>query len=282
MRIIFDVTNCESSLKFLEKFLQIDSNKIYDFIKANKEDYNIHDFIEINKIDINKLNLEEVQVVVLHVTSNNDNCEAIKKYGLLNLQQTLTMDTPLKKYLSNYNIEFDISNNIMWVKGEAHEVKYDRNSDEFDNCKKKLNDVARKIYFDYQINGFLSVQDYKGYGGRVHKRPEFLNNLKKIFKGGEVLESNWVECCKHYIIRFKVPIDQFAYYTFYSDMYDYKEDYETKEELKTWLIDKAMYVIWSYYYYNNGPSEFVAYMKPEVNIPFSNCEIIACVQEDEF
>ncbi len=274
MSVIFDITTYESSIKFLEEFLNIDSETIYNFIKSNPNDIYVDDFIEINTIDLESLTIENIEAVVLHVTSNDDECESIMKTGLMNLQQALTMDTPLKRHLKKYNIEFDISNNIMWVRSEAHEIKYDSNISGYEVKKDKLNSLARKIYFDHQIDGFFAVQNYKDYGGNVHKRPEFLHNIKELFKGGERIEDEWIEESKHYVIKFKAPLDEFAFCNFYSKRYEYEEDYETKEKIKTWLIDKALSNVWSYYYYKKGLNEFIAYMKPEVIIPFSKCEII--------
>lgn len=269
MSLLFDITSYEQSLKFLTDYLTVEPKRVIAYVEeSNKDDYDVDDFIETFKISLDELEIENIDAAVFHVTSNNDNCNSIKMTGLLNLQQALTMNTPLKKYLRNFRIEFDVSNKIMWVKGKQFDITYNSSSWPSNEREERLENVARKVYFDHQINGFFCIQDFRGYGGEVHKRPEILFNLQELFQAN-ILVERWENSCKPYVVKYRAPLDYFTYYTFYDEKYEYEDDYKEKAKLKTWLINKALYVIWDWLHYNEIP-EFYAYMKPEISIPFSD------------
>ncbi|GKU76617.1 hypothetical protein [Paenibacillus sp. L3-i20] len=271
MSLLFNITSFEGSLHFLKDYLEIDPKSVIEYVKSDDNDVDIDDFIDKFKISLDKLEHENIEAVALHVTSNDDDCKSIKSTGLLNLQQALTMNTPIKKYLREFQIEFDVSNKILWVKGNQLDITY--NSSWSNDKDERLDSVARKVYFDHQINGFFSIQDAKDYDGRVHERPEILHNLKELFKAG-VLEDRWKQTCKPYVIKYKAPLDYFTYYSFYSEKYEYEEDYEEKRALKVWLINNALYVVWNMVHKRMMP-EIFAYMKPEVSIiPEKILEII--------
>lgn len=300
MSLIFDITTKENAYKFLYQFLNIDKETIDCFIKRNPIDYNISKFIgEIESITENKIkdkSVKDINLVVLHMTTNPDNCEAIKQYGLLNLQQSLTLDTPLKKYLSKFGIEFDIFNKIMFIGTKEFIIK---DNDELlikresalvkINIEKYINEdkyknLNRKIYEDHQINGFFYIDDFKNYGGNVHSRPEILCNISKVFKGeneNQNIESDWVsnENNKSYIIKFKAPISYFEYHNFYNKYENYESyrnkeeyelDYKDKDSIKYWMIEKAFEVVHSNFFEQSSNKEIFACMKKEVHIPYSN------------
>jgi hypothetical protein len=271
MFLLFNITSFEGSLQFLKDYLEIDPKSVIEYVKSDDNDVDVDGFIDIFNISLDKLEHENIEAVALHITSNNDDCKSIKSTGLLNLQQALTMNTPIKKYLREFQIEFDVSNKLMWVKGNQFDITY--NSSWSDDKDERLDSVARKVYFDHQINSFFSIQDIKDYGGRVHERPEILHDLKEFFKA-DVLEDRWKQTCKPYVIKYKAPLDYFTYYSFYLEKYGYEEDYEEKKDLKIWLIKTALYVVWSMVHRRRMP-EIFAYMKPEVSIiPDNFLEII--------
>lgn len=193
--------------------------------------------------------------------------QTIKESGLVNLQHVLTMDTPLRRYLKRYSIQFDIYNNLMCIKDTFHEIKYDSSFYETETSKGKLNSVARKIYFDHQINGFFCVRDLKGYGGYVHLRPEIIYDLAKLGSKPYEFEHGWTVKAKPYSIKFNAPLEYFTYYSFYRDIDEFKDDYTEKIELKRWLVKNALLVVQEYYHFEKYPDEILAYLKPEVSIP---------------
>ena len=267
---VFDITTHEKSKVFLSTFLKVDIDLVERYIRNNVKDCNAVNFLNDNNIELEKTQRNNLQLVVQHVTTSFDECHSLKKYGILNLQQSLTMETAIKQYLESFDISFDILNKWMSVKGEKVDTEY--KSDDIgllsDSQKHRICRVAHKLYYDYQISGFFCMENETAYGGRVHERPEFLSNLKNLFKAN-IIEDQWKKSIKPYLITFKAGLDSFAWYSFYNNKYEYEEDYFEKEELKRWLIQKALNVVWDKYHYNSSP-EIFAYMKPEVIIPPSD------------
>lgn len=268
-KLIFDITSEESSRNFLKDFLSIDDEQMSDYVETAHEGVDVDEFIERVNLDLEELDVDKILLSVLHITTSNDECRSIKEIGLLNLQQALTMETPLRNFLRDYNVQFDIYNNLMCVGDRFHEIKYDSSFYETETFKGKMNNVARKIYFDYQINGFFCVRDAKGYGGYVHLRPEIVYDLALLGKKPDEFEARWVKNNKPYVVKFNAPIEYFTHYSFYFDMDEFKEDYSEKIVLKKWLLKNALNVICDKYHFGEYPDEITAYLKPEVSIPYS-------------
>ncbi|MEK5038027.1 hypothetical protein [Sporosarcina sp. FSL K6-3457] len=268
--IIFDITSYGGAIQFITDFSDVDKKSIMGFIDANPTDCDVHHFMDTFNVEIDKLDVSNIEAIILHVTSNDDNCAAIKKYGLLNLQQALTVETPLRRYLIEFGIEFDISTKVMWCQGHRFDITYEVNSISNEKDQELLKDIARKIYFDPQIDGFFSVNDYSEYGGAVHERPELLFNLKEFFKA-ETLENTWKNNKekKHFVVKYKALLSQIAWYSFYENETQYQADWVSKEYLKLDLIKKALYVVWNVHHYKQLP-EIYTYMRTETIIPYSD------------
>lgn len=273
--MIFDITSQSTSIEFLCRFLEIDSEEINTFIENTNDYICVDSFLDYIGRSLENRDISDTQLSVTHITTNDDECQTIKDIGLVNLQQALTMDTPLRRYLKRYNIQFDIYNNLMCVNDNFHEIRYDSSFFETETRIGKLNSVARKIYFDHQINGFFCVKDVKGYGGYVHLRPEIIYDIAQLGNNPYDFERMWIQNNKPYLIKFNAPIEYFTYYSFYGDMDEFKEDYTDKMELKKWLVKNALLVNWEYYNFGECPHEIMAYLKPEVSIPF---KLIADIQ----
>lgn len=267
--MIFDITSKSTSMEFLCDFLEIKIEVIKQYIEEITDDICVDTFIEQVDRSLDDKDINDLHLLVVHITTNNDECQTIREIGLVNLQQALTMDTPLRRYLKKYNIQFDINNNLMCTKDEFHEIKYDSSFYETETSNGKLNSVARKIYFDHQINGFFCIQDTKGYGGYVHLRPEIIYDLAQLGSKPYEFERGWIEVNKPYVIKFKAPLEYFTHYSFYNNIDEFKDDYTEKMALKTWLVNKALLVVWEHYKYGECPSEIMAYLKPEVSIPIN-------------
>lgn len=265
--MLFDITSESTSKEFLCNFLEIDSTIINQYIEKSNNGICVDTFLEYAHRSLEDKNIDDLYLSVVHVTTNNDECKTIRESGLVNLQQALTMDTPLRRYLKQYSIQLDIYNNLMCIKDTFHEIKYDSSFYETETSNGKLNSVARKIYFDYQINGFFCVRDLKGYGGYVHLRPEIIYDLAQLGSKPHEFERGWIVKAKPYAIKFSAPIEYFTYYSFYHDINEFKDDYTEKIELKKWLVKNALLVVWEYYHYERYPDEIMAYLKPEVSIP---------------
>lgn len=266
--MIYDITSQLTSREFLCSFLEIDNKEVDGFIGKANDDICVDSFLDYVGRSLENRDISDIYLSVIHITTNDDECQTIRDIGLVNLQQALTMDTPLRRYLKRYNINFDIYNKLMYINDNFYEVKYDSSFFETETLIGKLNSVARKIFFDHQVNGFFCVRDAKGYGGYVHLRPEIIYDIAQLGSNPYDFERIWIQNNKPYLIKFNAPIEYFTYYSFYGDIDEFKEDYTDKMELKRWLVKNALLVIWEYYNFGECPHEIMAYLKPEVYIPF--------------
>jgi hypothetical protein len=292
MSLLFDITTKEKAYEFLTEFLNIERYIIEEFIFKNPNDYNIEDFISYleptNNIKLKDININDLEMVVMHITTNDDNCKSINKYGLMNLQQSLTLNTPLRKYLDGFGFEFDFYNKVFFIDGKESYIIEDGKlyifngeylSYDFEFDKEEARLLYMKFYDDHQINGFLYIDDYTGYA-EIDSYPEILENLSR-FCYNRKLKDSWVNNKenKTYVIKFKSHIKYFDWITFYKERADYLKDRENKIKLKKWIIDKALYRIHSNYFQQSSDSKLFAQMKREVLIP--ECQFLNIILIDK-
>jgi hypothetical protein len=257
--LIFDISTPDSAFKFIQDFFQISGSEfIHKYIIESKSNFDMlweRNFNYIEAIDITDLKYK-----VLHVTSNWDDCSEIKTKGLYNLQRVLSEQTTLSKLLSEHGVQFDIKNKVLYYYGKEFDIDYDKYRGKYGLTQKEeyLEEVARKIYFDPQINGFFAVDNVYGYGTNIHRRPEFLMNLVNLFPHLKEVEKLWCEKSKGYIVSFIADFNQFAWFSFYDNEDEYYEDKDSRLKLKEWIISKA--VRRSFDHGNTG-TEIYAYMK---------------------
>lgn len=125
MKIYYDITNPDAAHERVYSILNIkQGGLIEDYVLQCQSDFEkfFEEHIEkIKEIDINKLEL-----VAIHVTSNNDNCLAIKNQGLKNLKVVLSEDTELSRFLLGEQIAFDINQKKMFIQGVEYEIDYQK------------------------------------------------------------------------------------------------------------------------------------------------------------
>lgn len=90
------------------------------------------EFIKNFKLDLFKYDSSNVFIRCRHITTSNENLKTFREYGLLNLKQVLTSDTPLKLFLKNNDIEFDIESKLFIYKGKINELFW--HDDECKGC----------------------------------------------------------------------------------------------------------------------------------------------------
>ena len=262
--MIFDISNEKSSKKFLAEFLDIDEKLIDYYIEGATDAYFLDEFLEKVDRSVEDKSINNLSIAALHMTSNNDQCRSIKELGILNLNQVLSMETPISRFLKDYGISFDISNNLMFIKDKILELKFDYLREEIDSAKGKINNLARKIYSDNETKAYFCFRESKTYEAKTNLRPEIIYDLSMLSKNPEEFEDKWISNNEAYMVKFILPMEYFAYYSFYQGIDAYKEDYSKKSELKQWLVIKALGVIWEKYHYGKLPKEITAYLKPEV------------------
>lgn len=172
----------------------------------------------------------------MHYTSNMNECTCIKKNGIKNLQWVLTEDTELNNFFKNYGVSFDVESRIISVNGkEIFDSSYKCRHIETD--PEIVRKIVRKIYEDYQINGYF----YKNNRSRnIYRRPEFIMNVSKLTPFLSNIETYWIENSKGYIVTYLADFKQFQLFTFdVDDSYDYDIN-ETMVRIKKWMINNAI------------------------------------------
>lgn len=105
----YDITNPNASYSWLCETLKVNEEELIgDYILECHSDPN--EFYERYRAVIEKIDIENLEIVAFQVTSNDNQCDDIKRNGLHNLQWVLSNDTVLNKYLKQYKISFDLGN----------------------------------------------------------------------------------------------------------------------------------------------------------------------------
>ncbi|MFL0574307.1 hypothetical protein ACH0BK_25300 [Priestia megaterium] len=270
--MIYDLTTFESNVKSLSEYLSLAELEIVDYVERRKEDeIDINEFLDDFNVQENRLLKEPFFLTSLHVTTNTDSCSSIKEHGLINLQKAVTLQTPLKEFLSNYSISIDIDQKKVIYNNEAIDVskRYDGIERHRGTKREGLDRVVWKLFQDYQINGFFYHENALNYGGYVNRRPEFLYDLGLLL-GKNDLEREWDRDGKKqcYVVKFFAPISQFTDYTFdiSSNLHDKREIEIMKRK---WVLQRSLYHLLNRV---NGYSvnECFSYLNFEVSIPPSN------------
>lgn len=179
------------------------------------------------------------------------------------MQTILTEQTTLSNLLLENGVKFDVKNKTLNVDGKVIDIDYDKFKGRFglSHEKEYIREVARKIYYDSQVNAFFSIDDIVRYGTDIHRRPEFLLNLSNLVPGIKEVEKNWRNKSRGYVVTFLAEFDQFAWFTLYDYEHEYWDDEESRLEHKKWLINKAVSRS-----FDHGASEIFAYMGSGVTI----------------
>lgn len=247
-------------MQTISQFTGISESKIVSFVEEHTHisEYGSIDTMDVsadkllfeNDTSFDSLDVKTLALKVMHYTSNNDNCDAIRKLGLGDLQFVLTEDTPLKRFLDSKNIAIYPDTCTLVYKDKQYDITY--KTEGFD--KPVTHKIAHKIYYDNQLNGFFRNSNIERYGARVDKRPEFLYNIDDCFKLN--LSYEWEKECKPYMVTYLAPVSDFALFTFYDT--DRCKDFD-EQIVAERLIQKALGVVSLADY-----DEIFAYMKQKI------------------
>lgn len=258
MQSCFDITNPDASYDWLYSVLNIEKgNLVSDYRLECNSDFDI--FAEKHFSEIESMDIDRLELVVFHVTTNGDGCAEIKKNGLKDLQKVLQEETELSMFLKERGIWFDIPSKTMHVGGKDFDIDHKKytNWDRMIKQVDALYNIGRKIFYDHQVNGFLFSRDIYDYG-TIHNAPEFLLTLSEFGKVTVRVDDAWEAVTKPYVVKYKARIADFEYYTFYGDQEEYLEDHKNKWiGLKKLLFQKAVDSAFS-----DLSSDIYAYMKP--------------------
>ncbi|MHC0036900.1 hypothetical protein [Pseudoneobacillus sp. C159] len=271
--MIFDMTDYDSTLKSLLELLNLneeDKENIIDFVYLESTD--VEDFLESFEIEDEHLLEKDVELVSLHSTTSFDNCKSITELGIINLQDAVSHETPLKDYLSKKEIQINIKDKYILYKGNKLDISEKTHGFSLTDAEEYLNRIIHKFYGDFQINAFLCHTNVVSYGGYTRDRPEILLDLAQFLKDATI-ESDWVKDKnkEHYIIKFMQPLHYYKYWTFeveYEDSYygitkdnrDYLPNDVIEVKVKRWLIQKCLNIL------RYGVYELFSYVHPKVKI----------------
>ncbi len=267
--MIFDMTDYKRNIESLTEWLGLTEKEILDFVILNED---VIDFLEAFNIEDNKLLEKDIELVTLHSTTSIDNCQSIKEIGIINLQDAVTQDTPLKVYLENKNVQINIAEKYILFNGNRLDISKQPEGSCLNDADDYKDRVIHKFYNDFQINGFLCHDNVITYGGYTRYRPEILFDLARFLKNDNI-ERDWVRNKNntHYIIKFKQPLNYYMYWTFEveyednaygitKDNLEYLPNNVIEVKVKKWLIQKSLYIL------RYGQYELFSYIHPKLKI----------------
>lgn len=265
----FDIRTTDTAYGFLLEFLQMRPDELMIEYLVNCEgDY--EQFWNRNFSRIDQVDISDIRFIGFHITSNWDNCDEIRKQGLIDLQRVLSENTSLNRILRNYGIIFDIPQKTVYCGDHKINIDYDSLSKQdrhsFSDDELRVWNVAHRVYYDFLVNGFYNNDNIFGYGTDIHKRPEFFIQLTELFPQLCEYEKLWKQKSKSYKITFYAYLSQLAPYSF--DMnnlddppYDDWADLTMEQRLKKRMLSLALDRVY------DGLSEQYMYIRDGVGIP---------------
>lgn len=228
------------------KMYELDKDKAMSVVlqAASKFDCALY-FIEKIGLKVDVIPIDDVWLHCRHITTVSDCFQSLKRYGLITVNQALTFDTPLKRFLAEHDIEIDIHNFKFTYKDKTiylHDYQKDCISCYYGNCKyHRLNwdgtlDISHKNWCDFrETTRRLSLKLYSDMGEievhlsgdkqQVHDYscvkyyPEILTSIEKlvkeVFKEYVSLGREWSsqQQGKYYLLSFDTLIRNFEHIT---------------------------------------------------------------------
>lgn len=215
MEFEYDISSCEAAILTLSSMLNIDTLEIKNCCAVNDDIIdNWENIFEISDVFFKEISFVGSCAIGQHITTSNENCHSIKKYGLINTQETLKNNTVIKQFLENeIGLIFDIDKKSFKYKGINYDIDYYklRNSINEDG-KPPVYSLSRKIYAEthYPVNFFFYNNDLKSYSC-IYKMPEVFSDILKfilLIDSNKLEKTNifekWIEEAIPYLITFRV------------------------------------------------------------------------------
>lgn len=255
--MIYDIRTIDSALKFLEKGLMIERNVIYEAIKDRGDFISLGSFYEELSIEKTYIKVESIKMLLSHVTTTIDENEFLLKYGLVNLQDVLQLDSPLNRFINKHQISFDFKEKIIICGNESYSINRTdyKNHHGHGDFKNHLKELSRKIYADHQISAFLTMEGDTAYLGEVHARPEILRDISNVSKIN--LSQEWYEISKPQVVEFYVNVSNVEPASFDLRNEHFMSSEEYKNYIENWLVEKAINTIWNISTFNRTPENIV-------------------------
>jgi hypothetical protein len=234
--MIYDITSKKSSLETLEDLTEVRKEYweyySYECHDLGKDIDEVLQEVKTNFKVNTKINLNEITFVCLHVTTSNNGCKDILKYGLTDLKKVYaSQETELRYFLDKHNIYINLENETIEISGKKESIHfYLPLPFDISDKNKNLWLIGRKFYYDFCVCGFLSIKSKHPYGGNVHLRPEIIMNISKLCKID--LERSWQESHSCHLVKFKVP---------YVNLANLSSESDSEETIRESLLFKAFW-----------------------------------------
>lgn len=169
----------ENAIGLVAEFFDISYKKLYKYLKSiDYTEYSSIDVVREFGIDFNKEYQQNIKVNCRHGISCFDELKSVKMNGLMNLRDVLNKQTPLKIFLQENEIEINVTNRVISIKGKKYEIL---NIDEI--CK----DCKFKEYLCKGYNGVIQLKgcDYRKCMNRLYLKLYSDNCETEVFLDGE-------------------------------------------------------------------------------------------------
>lgn len=220
--LIYDITTVDHAISTLASLFNTSVDTVKQTI-ANHTKVDVEYFLKNINHTLDDFDLEDLEIVGIHSTTNNDQCESIKKTGLINLKRALSVKSSLNNYLHEHDIYIDIYTKKLTYLDKTYNLVDCGNS--------KLH---YKIFGDYALDCFLSVRKDREFDSKLKARPKVLSEIEKYLNISG-LHQGWIEQSTPYMIKFKEHAYNFNRYHFSAD--------GSEDGMKHTLVHYALTVI---------------------------------------
>lgn len=149
--------------------------------------------------------IDDLELVVIHVTTSGNGCVSILEDGIIDLKDAYQkQDSELRLFLDSKGIDILLDSCCLKYKGKSYDISFGDCPSDNNLEKYAAWSVGRKFYYDFSVCGFFSINYRDSYGGDVHKRPEILLDLDRLL--GTKLQEEWLQSHQAFEIVFSVPI----------------------------------------------------------------------------
>ncbi len=221
--MIYDIRNEDLALRTLERLTGVKCD-----IWEEEVDRNIHriDFSTIDEEILKTIRkhkgilpkLQDIEAVAIHLTTSNNGCLSIREHGLIDLKEVYNNpESELRQFLTSNGISIFLNDGILQFNGNDYDINCNARHVYSGSPEYKAWCVGNKLYNDYAVCGFFSINPEDVYAGNVHRRPEILFDLDGLL--GTDLENLWIQNHQSYEIVFLVPLED-TIYSGYAEKYE--------------------------------------------------------------
>ncbi len=205
--MLYDIRDADKAASTLERITGVSSGvwlaegmknvRRIDYTDANKDIERI-----IKRYNGYRLCVNDLEMVITHVTTSGNGCVSILKDGIIDLKNAYQKrDSELRIFLESKGIDILLDSNCLKYRGKYYDISFDDCPWDHESEEYAAWSVGRKFYYDFTVCGFFSINGNRPYGGNVHRRPEILLDLDNLLKTD--LQRDWMQSHQAYEIVFK-------------------------------------------------------------------------------